>query len=190
MERMSCRLFAIVAVGLCAMPVQAVIQRPVSLKEVLAAEQLIFVGTISELDERQRSMVVEVTADLKGSMKPRRLQVRLEGDAEAQKTNQARQLMERLSLRQELVVFASMRGRRTTFFVFANGTWFQLIGEKKEDSEAIALAFTHFEPYLRRTFKGTTAEMKEIVADGLAGKREPPAINVAEPPGIGPPVKK
>src|SRR5581483_1933759 len=38
--------------------------------------------------------------------------------------------------------------------------------------------------------KGTTAELKKVVADALAKKAAPPAPNQKEPPGYGPPVEK
>src|SRR5207249_244863 len=48
------------------------------------------------------------------------------------------------------------------------------------------------EPYLRGTFKGTTERLRQIIIDGLAGKKEPPPPNEKEPPGYGPelPAKK
>ena len=42
------------------------------------------------------------------------------------------------------------------------------------------------EPYLRRTFKGTTEEMKKLLQEGLKDSKKFPAVNKQEPPGFGP----
>src|SRR5207248_4344610 len=73
-------------------------------------------------------------------------------------------------------------------FAFTNGTWFQMIAPKKLDTDKAVLAFTHGEPFLRRTFKGTTEEMRKLVLDGLAGKGKLPPVNQKEAPGFGPEV--
>ena len=64
-----------------------------------------------------------------------------------------------------------------------------MAGERADDGDVLRLPFTHLEPYLRRTYKGTTAEMKQVVVDALAGKAEPPDPNQKEKPGIGPEVE-
>ena len=86
----------------------------------------------------------------------------------------------------------SKRGGKYVAFAFTNGTWFQMEGriEKQEGKETVRWSFLHCEPYLRRTFKGTTEELKQIVIDGVAKKKAPPAPNEKEPPGFGPPIKK
>src|SRR5205807_9188853 len=88
-----------------------------------------------------------------------------------------------------LVVFANQLGMLYFVFVYTNGTWFQVKGETVSDAEPVRWSFTHCEPYLRRTFKGTTAELKQVVVDGLAGKKAPPEPDTKEPPGLGPEIK-
>src|SRR5262249_62436334 len=86
-----------------------------------------------------------------------------------------------------IILFINQREEKHTIFAFSNGTWFQILGQPAGDK--IAWSFTHLEPYLRRTFKGTTGELKKIIQDSLAGKIKPPPPNEKEPPGIGPEVK-
>ena len=50
--------------------------------------------------------------------------------------------------------------------------------------------WAHLEPYLRRTYKGTTAEMAQAIRDGLSGKKKPPPPDAREKPGLGPEPKK
>src|SRR5207248_1725532 len=86
--------------------------------------------------------------------------------------------------------FISEVGDNHVVFAFSNGTWFQFVAPKQADSQKTVFAFTHGEPNLRRTFKGTTEEMKKLVVDGLAGKAKLPAVNQKEAPGFGPEVKQ
>src|SRR5262249_21823045 len=82
-----------------------------------------------------------------------------------------------------LVLFLQQRDNDYTGFAYTNGTWFQLVGSA--DGGKVQWGFTHLEPYLRRTYKGTTAELRQVVVDGLAGKRKPPPVNPKEKPGRG-----
>src|SRR5438270_11741802 len=140
----------------------AVIQRLTPLKEVLATETYVFTASVEKLDPVAPSAVLVVKDDLKGKAPFRRLPVNLTGDAEAQRTNQSSQLLDRLVPELPVVVFASPHDKRTIAYVYSNGTWFQLVADTVEGQEAFAnFRFTHFEPYLRRTFKGTTSEMQQ-----------------------------
>ena len=49
-------------------------------------------------------------------------------------------------------------------------------------------SLTHGEPTLRRTYTGTTAELRQLLIDHLAGKAKLPMANQKEPPGFGPEV--
>jgi hypothetical protein len=170
----------------CAAPTYAVIQRTIPLKDVLNGETFIFTARIEKLDVAGKAMSLMVGEYFKARFPFEGFTVDLHGDAEAEKTKQSAQMIERLAPKLEFVVFGSTRASRTTLYGFTNGTWFQITGL----AGAQNLAFTHFEPYLRRTFKGTTAELKQAVIDGLSGKKEPPPPDPKEPPGIGPPLKK
>src|SRR5262249_18852245 len=98
-------------------------------------------------------------------------------------------LLKRLAADLPLVVFASKREKQYTAFAYTNGTWFQILGRLGEDI-AVRWSFTHCEPYLRRTFKRTPAQLEKAGLDGLSSREEPPAPDAKEPPGLGPEVKK
>jgi hypothetical protein len=114
--------------------------------------------------------------------------------------NQASRLIKRLALDLPVVffadkgaspVFGKVRDEGATLFMYTNGTWVQLGGNPKEETNTtMPVRFHHFEPYLRRTFKGTTAELRQVIIDGLAGKKDPPAYDPDEPPGLGPEIKR
>src|SRR5205823_5891266 len=123
---------------------------------------------------------------LKGKVPFPRLVVGLKGDAEAAKEKETPQLLKRLAVGLPLVVFLQQRDKNYTGFAYTNGTWFQLVGT--DDGAKVHWGFTHLEPYLRRTYKGTTAELRQVIVDGLSGKKKPPAVNPKEKPGLGPEV--
>jgi outer membrane protein assembly factor BamB len=169
-------------------PALAVITRLTPLKEVLGAEQLIFVARVASMDPKRPSAVFEMAEPLKGKPPFTRIPVNMTGDAEGQKQKHSAQMFKRLANDLPVVFFTSRRGNRYTAFAYSNGTWFQLIGTVDEGDQ-VRWAFTHCEPYLRRTFKGSTSELMQVVRDGLAGKKPPPDPDPKEPPGLGPEVE-
>ena len=70
------------------------------------------------------------------------------------------------------VVFVRRDDNELLAFGYTNGTWFNMTGVEVAGSRR--WRFNHCEPYLRRTFKGTTEEMQKVLADGLAEKAKPP----------------
>ncbi|MFL5243917.1 MAG: PQQ-binding-like beta-propeller repeat protein [Gemmataceae bacterium] len=171
---------------LMALPAHAVVQRLTPLKDVLAESQFIFVAKVSALDPDKPSVVLAIEKQLKGKATFEKLLVNLTGDSEAKKLDHTPQLLKRLAPKLTLIIFATKNGKKYTAFAYTNGTWFQLIGE--EADKTVRWSFTHCEPYLRRTFKGSTADLKQIVEDGLAGRSKPPEVDPKEKPGFGPEV--
>src|SRR5713226_7754203 len=179
-----------IAVWLAASQVQAFITALYPLKDVLAGGQFIFMAKVEKIDPDKPALVLGVGEKLKGKPSFDKMPMNLVGDSEGQKAKHTPQLLKRLASNLPVVVFINQRGKRYEAFVFSNGTWFQAIGHgDKDDSAKIRWAFTHCEPYLRRTFKGTTAELRQTVIDGLAGKKAPPEPDPKEPPGLGPELK-
>jgi outer membrane protein assembly factor BamB len=161
-------------------PAQAVITLLTPLRAVLQDEQLIFRAKITDLARSRPVMRLALDRNLKGQPTFATLSVSLTGDDQGQKERE--QLLKRLSKDLPLVVFASQSGKGYVAFGYSNGTWFQMVGQGTQ------WRFTHCEPYLRRTFKGTTAEMCTAIVDGLAGKRAPPDPDPKVAPGLGPEV--
>lgn len=165
----------------------AVIMRLMPLREVLSETDHICMLKIERLDPDKPAAVMTVEEDLKGKAPFRRLPMNLTGDSEGQKLKHTPELLKRLAPDLPLALFATKRGKRYTGFFYTNGTWFQALGVESED--AVRWSFTHCEPYLRRTFKGTTAELRQIILDNIAGKSKPPEPDPKEPPGLGPEVQ-
>ncbi|MDA1087573.1 MAG: FG-GAP-like repeat-containing protein [Verrucomicrobia bacterium] len=62
-----------------------------------------------------------------------------------------------------------------------NGIWFQIFAAPGHE-EKQWWTFTHLEPWMNRTYRGTTPEFIRLVREVIAGTREPPAPNPAEKP--------
>jgi outer membrane protein assembly factor BamB len=167
----------------------AVITRLVPLREVLTESRYIVVARVELVDADKPATVLAVEEDLKKDKFPvRKVAINLTGDAEAKKDDHTGKMLKRLAPKLPVVLFIVERDGKYTAFGYTNGTWFQMIANKAADPEKTVFAFTHCEPYLTRTFKGTTEEMRKVVVDGLAGKK-PPDPNPKEPPGFGPEVQ-
>ena len=69
-------------------------------------------------------------------------------------------------------------------FGFTNGSWFCLESTRLDNGKLL-WQLAQGEPYLRTTFKGTTAELNKVLVDHLAGKGKLPDP-VKEEPGFGP----
>src|SRR5262249_34502088 len=114
----------------------------------------------------------------------------LTGDDDAKKADDTKIMLDRLEPGRKLIVFASKKGKRYNAMAFLEGTWFSLQGTIDDDGKTVRWAFLHCEPYLRRTYAGTTAELKEVMEGGLEKKAAPPGVNEKEKPVYGPPVEK
>src|SRR5262249_12393261 len=162
------------------------------LRDVLEKSTFILVVKVETIDPDRPSVVLEVDEDLKGKAPFRRLPVNLKGDSEAAKKKDTPNLLKRLAPKLPLVLFFNQMGDKKDYVAFAytNGTWFQLTGVGDDDSDTVRWSFTHCEPYLRRTYKGPTADLRQVVIDGLAGKKKPPEPDPKEKSGLGPEVEE
>jgi len=156
---------------------RAVIEVLTPLKLFIDDSSLIVVAKFERLDAAKHGAVLVVTKQLKGKETFRRLPINLQGDT----PEQAAELAQRLAPELPVVLFVA---KEKLAFGYVNGTWFQLrlTGEGTESRGA----FTHFEPYLRRTFHGSTEVLTTTLTEALAGKSTPPKPDSHEKPGIGP----
>ncbi len=185
--RRSAGLLLLLAFLVPAPTAQAVIAYVIPLKAMLQQSTHICTVKVENLDPARPGMILIVAEDLKGKLDTRRMAVNLKGDSEAEKLKHVPELLKRLSNGMPIVLFIKLEKSKATVFAFTNGTWFQISGQK--DGEEMRWSLLHGEPGLRRTFKGTTAEMSEVVRAVLAGKKQPPAPDEKEKPGFGPEAK-
>jgi hypothetical protein len=156
------------------------------LSAIVDESEWIVVAKVEKIDRQAPQVVLSVSEDLKGKAIDRRLVIAFEGDLEAKKLDHVPQLLKRLAPNMSVVVFAKKRGKLYTAFAYSNGTWFKIDGLLSDDASRIDWSLAHGERFLRRTYKGTTAELRQLLIDHLAGKANLPKENKNEPPGFGP----
>jgi outer membrane protein assembly factor BamB len=183
---------AVMGVLLFPLMTLAVIKVLTPLKSQIENVQLIFIAHVSDVLPERPAMVLTLKENLKGEAPFTRLPINLTGDDEAKKDKHTQILLDRVEKDTPIIVFSTKLAKKYLGVAFTNGTWFSLEGriEKENDKEVVRWTFTHCEPYLRRTFKGTTEELKSIIVDAIAKKKEPPEPNEKEEPGYGPALKK
>ncbi len=184
---------ALFAILLAATAAHAVITKLTPLAEPIERDQFIFVAKVDKLDPDNKdrpTAVFVLDKKLKGEPPFERLPVNMTGNKEAKKAGDTKTIFDRLDKTRQLVFFVHRDGNAYDARVFVEGTWFSLSGLADEDGKTVRWAFQNGEPFLRRTFKGTSAEMIKTVEDALAKKAKPPEPDEKEKPGYGPPAEK
>jgi hypothetical protein len=177
-----------VALALASPFAYGVIMAPLPLRDVVQQSHYICVTRVEQFFPDKPAMLLAVEEDLRGKMSLRKLPVLIKADEDGQKLNHVPQLLKRLAPKLPIVMFIEDRKDRFVALAYTNGTWMQMVAQKG-DADAAVWILTHGEPYLRRTFKGPTAEMRQVLIDAIAGKKRLPAINEKETPGFGPEVE-
>lgn len=169
---------------LCASPAQAVITRLTPLRDVLHESTYIVTARVESVDADKPALALTIEDHLKGKLPAEKMAVLLKGDAEAKKNKHVPIFLKRVAPKLPLILFVLQQDKKYTAFAYTNGSWFQIVGVEADGQ--MRWSFTHGEPYLRKTFKGSTAELKQIVVDSLADKAKPPDPDTREKPGFGP----
>ncbi len=162
----------------------AFIQNLFPLQEFIDDSDYLFLATIEKVDPAKPSAVIILKDQLKGDAPFQRIPINLTGD----KQKHTPQLLKRIAADLPVIVGVKKQADgKFMMLVFTNGTWFQVLGQT-EDGQT-RWAFTHCEIYLRRTYAGTTDDLKKIITDVLEKKAKAPAPNAKEPAGFGPVIK-
>jgi outer membrane protein assembly factor BamB len=168
----------------------AVIMKLTPLAEILENEDYIFVATIDRVDPDKPAAVFKVEKQLKGKPPYERIPVNMTGNDEAKKAGDTKTILGRLDAKRKAIFFVGKRGKNHNAKVFVEGSWFSVHGTEDPADKVVRWAFQNGEPFLRRTFKGTSAELIRVIEDGLAKKAKPPAPDDKEKPGYGPAAEK
>lgn len=190
---MSRRLFALLAVVVLAAPAPAILNNPIKLQDIIDKLPTIFLAEVDAVDADNATAVFVPKEDLKGKAEFARLPVNLKDGITpaAKKADHTKVILDRLAKGRKLVLFVKKDGDNYSAWGFVEGTWFQLSGTTdKDDKKTARWALLNCEPALRGTFKGTTEELRKLVADVVAGKVKAPAPDLKEKPGFGPTVEE
>lgn len=171
----------------------AVITAPSPLAKFEGDSVYIIVGKVDKHLPEKPALVVTVIEDIKGKAPFRTLPINLKVADEADfKKNMIEPLLKRFGPDQEIIFFLDPYGKGDKSyktFAFTNGTWFQLQGTQVEKDKAV-FSLKSAEPYFRKSFKGTTEELRKLLKDHAAGKAKLPPLNEKEPIGLGPEYEK
>jgi outer membrane protein assembly factor BamB len=184
MRRGTAFISSAVLLAILAPTALALITRLTALSDMLAEATFVVVAVVESIDEKRPAMTLTLGEALKGKPGWKKLPVLLAGDGRARKLKEPPELLKRLQKKQSVVLFVSQRESEYAAFAFTEGTWFSLAGTAVEGE--VRWSFTHLEPYLRRTFHGTTKEMVAAAKGALAGKTKPPEPDAKVKPGLGP----
>ena len=180
---LSLALLVIVSTG------QGAITALLPLKKLVEDSNYVLVAKVGNFDSQGKKMILTVTEDLKGKATFRQIPMILVGDDEAKKFDQPAALLKRLANDLPIVLFVNHKKESNLFnaIVYTNGTWFSVRGTGS-GTDAGVWSLTHGEPYLRRTYKGTTEELRKVLGDSLSGKAKTklPGVDEKEKPGFGP----
>ncbi len=164
----------------------AVITAKTPLKAIVGSSTYILVGKVDKYFPDKPAMLVVVTEDIKGKAPFRQLPVNCKVKDEKQfKDNKIEPLLKRFGPDMEIIIFLAPRDDGYITFGFANGTWFQLSGTQVE-KDKVVFSLHSAEPYFRKTFKGTTAELHKLLKDHVQKKAELPPVDDKVEPGFGP----
>jgi outer membrane protein assembly factor BamB len=165
---------------------QAVIKADKPLDAMEREATHILVGKVEKHFPDKPALLVKLTGEIKGKAPFQLLPINCKvDDAKAYKENQIEPLLKRFGPDLEIVFFIRLREESLKTFAYANGTWFQLQGTLVEKDKAV-FALVSAEPYFRKTFHGSTADLVRVLKDHAAGKGKLPALDAKEKPGLGP----
>ena len=171
-------------------PVRAVIKAETPLKAIEASATYIFVGKVEKHFPDKPAMLVTITEDIKGKAAFRALPINCKiADEKVVKENQIEPLLKRFGPEIDIIFFvnAPAAGRKNLItFAFTNGTWFQILGTPTGEKDQFVFSLKSAEPYFRKSFKGSTEELRKLLKDHAAGKVTLPALDDKVQPGFGP----
>jgi outer membrane protein assembly factor BamB len=173
----------------------AVITADQPLKQTEAVAQFIFIGKVEKFFADKPAMLVTISEDIKGKAPFRSLPINCKvADPKEAKDNLIEPLVKRLGPDIDIVFFVSpQRGKSYVTFAYTNGTWFHLHGTQTGEKDQVVFRLKSAEPYLRKSFKGTTEDLRQLMKNHAAGKAALPPIDAKIEPGLGPeyqPMKK
>jgi hypothetical protein len=151
---------------------------------------------VTKFDLENNRLVFEVQQDIKNKLEDRSMNVvwKFEPDSKWEGILTLPRLIKSFGPDQPAILFINDAGgfwhnkgntrKNPIAFGFINGSWFCLESSKLGNGKLL-WRLAQGEPYLRSTFKGTTAELNKVLVDFLAGKAKLPEP-VKEEPGFGP----
>jgi hypothetical protein len=191
-----CGLLMLVLLTLSSSEARGVIKASSPLRFFVRDSTQIVQVRVTQFAPDSNRMVFEVEQDIKAKMPDRSLPVvwKVEPDSKWEGIRALPRVLKCFGPDQQAILFINDAGgfwhnkgatrKNPIAFGFINGSWFCLESTRQNDGKLL-WRLAQGEPYLRTTFKGTTAELNKVLVDHLAGKGKLPEPVKAEP-GFGP----
>lgn len=147
---------------------------------------------VTQFDADKNRLVFEVEQEIKSKIEPRSMNTvwKLEPDSKWEGIRELPRLLKCFGPDRQAILFINDTGgfwhnagnvrKSPIAFGFMEGSWFCLETTRLENGKLL-WRLAQGEPYLRTTFKGTTAELNKLLVDHLAGKGKLPEPVKAEP---------
>jgi hypothetical protein len=191
-----CVLLTIALLALSTSEVRGVIKITSPLQLFVRDATQIVQVRVTQFAPESNRLVFEVEQDIKGKIPQRSMPAvwKVDPDSKWEGVRALPRVLKCFGPGQQAVLFINDAGgfwhnagaprKNPIAFGYTNGSWFCMESTKLEDGKLL-WRLAQGEPYLRTTFKGTTAELSKVLADHLAGKGKLPDPVKAEP-GFGP----
>ena len=191
-----CVFTMIALLALSTSEVRGVIKATSPLKLFVGDATQIVQVRVTKFDPENSRLLFAVEQDIKGKIDERSMNVawKLEPDSKWEGIRALPRLLKCFGPDQQAILFINDAGgfwhnkgntrKNPIAFGYTNGSWFCLESAKLDNGKLL-WRLAQGEPYLRTTFKGTTAELNKVLVDHLAGKGKLPDPVKAEP-GFGP----
>ena len=191
-----CVLLMIALLVLSAAEAPGVIKATSPLKLFVRDGTQIVQVRVTRFDAENNRLVFEVEQDIKGKLPQRSMPAvwKFQPDSKWEGVRALPRVLKCFGPDQRAILFINDAGgfwhnkgatrKNPIAFGFTNGSWFCMESTKQGDGKLL-WQLAQGEPYLRTTFKGTTAELNKVLVDHLAGKGNLPDPVKAEP-GFGP----
>ena len=187
-------IFALLA--LCSSEARGVIKATSPLQLFVRDSTQIVRVRVTQFNAENKRLMFDVEEDIKGKMPQRNMPAawKLEPDSKWEGIRALPRVLKCFGPDQQAILFINDAGgfwhnkgnerKNPIAFGFTDGSWFCLESTKLDDGKLL-WRLAQGEPYLRTTFKGTTADLNKILVNHLAGKGKLPDPVKAEP-GFGP----
>ena len=146
---------------------QAFIHREYTIHEVLDACTNIVFGKVKSVDVRRLRGVIAVEEDVKGKSNMTEIKVNF-ATGQYLRESTPQKMVRLLKVGMPIIVFYQQSGGIDSLG-YVNDTWFQTRAYGRYSSGW--WAFTHIDPFMSRTFNGSTTEFQGIVRAILAGEK-------------------
>ena len=168
-NQLSFLLCTILVGSLLSMDVQGFIEREYTVPEILDACTNVVFGEVKSVDTRRLRGIIKVKEDAKGKSSLSEIKMNFATGHYRRETSPDK--MVRLLKKGMPIIVFYREHYAIESLGFVNGTWFQTRAHGGGHAASSWWGFTHIDPLMSRTFKGSTEDFQKIIRAILAGKK-------------------